>query len=432
MGNFLGIDAGTSGLRACIINDQQQLLAESTLPLPGSTINGDKVEQQPADWWQTCCDVLDELFRNVDPSTINALAIAGTSSTSLLCDDNGHVQTPALMYNDQRARAQAQWLIEKLPADFSSSAVQGANSSLAKLLWFIDSQQVNSSSRFRHQADWLTGHFLNNYSFCDENNALKLGYNAVSRQWPSWFEALKLPTGLLPTVKPAGACLGTVCDSIQERFGLPQSCLIAAGTTDSTAACLAAGITKPGEAVTVLGSTLVVKILSKRPVFAPGHGLYSHRLGDLWLVGGASNSGGAVLKQYFDDDMLASLSQEINPDRDSGLDYYPLPATGERFPFNDPDLEPRLSPRPGANNHFLHGLLEGIARIEAQAYQKLIVLGAPAPLSIRTIGGGAKNKTWQRMRERITGIPMKKAQHGQPACGAALLALQCHQSDSKD
>jgi hypothetical protein len=77
--------------------------------------------------------------------------------------------------------------------------------------------------------------------------------------------------------------------------------------------------------------------------------------GDSWLVGGASNSGGAVLRQLFSDQQLTQLSAAIDPSQASPLDYYPLPAPGERFPVNDPLLAPRLEPRPEDDTQFLHG-----------------------------------------------------------------------------
>ena len=71
-------------------------------------------------------------------------------------------------------------------------------------------------------------------------------------------------------------------------------------------------------------------------------GVYSHRLDDTWLVGGASNTGGAVLRQLFTDDQLVALSEHIDPAMPSPLDYYPLPKKGERFPVCDPNMMPRF------------------------------------------------------------------------------------------
>eukprot|EP00439_Symbiodinium_sp_Y106_P083090 s509_g22.t3 len=81
-------------------------------------------------------------------------------------------------------------------------------------------------------------------------------------------------------------------------------------------------------------------------------------------VGGASNTGGVVLRKFFTDKALKQLSDEIDPEADSGLDYYPLPSPGQRFPVCDSTLQPRLEPRPASDAQFLHGILEGMARIE--------------------------------------------------------------------
>jgi sugar (pentulose or hexulose) kinase len=83
---------------------------------------------------------------------------------------------------------------------------------------------------------------------------------------------------------------------------------------------------------------------------------------------------------------------------------------------------PRLSPRPGDDRHFLHGLLEGIARIEADGYRRLAELGAPSPRRVLTIGGGAGNATWTALRQRLLGIEVLPAARQQAAYGAALLA----------
>jgi len=77
--------------------------------------------------------------------------------------------------------------------------------------------------------------------------------------------------------------------------------------------------------------------------------------GDGWLVGGASNTGGAVLRKYFTDQQLAALTARIDLSRPTGLDYYPLVTAGERFPVNDPALAPRLEPRPADDAVFLQG-----------------------------------------------------------------------------
>ena len=105
-----------------------------------------------------------------------------------------------------------------------------------------------------------------------------------------------------------------------------------------------------------------------------------------------------------------------------GLNYYPLLQPGDRFPVNDPDLPPKLKPRPTSKVKFLYGLLESISRIEAQGYQKLRELGASQLTKIYTAGGGARNLTWQKIRQRYLNISVTSATHTEAAYGTAILA----------
>ena len=144
---------------------------------------------------------------------------------------------------------------------------------------------------------------------------------------------------------------------------------------------------------------------------------------DLWLVGGASNTGGAVLRQFFTNAELENLSSQIDAEQESLLDYYPLVKAGDRFPINDPNLAPRLEPRPENPVEFLHGLLESIARIEALGYQLLNQFGATPLTRVYTAGGGAKNPAWQKIRQRHLQVSILRPMHTEAAYGTALLAM---------
>jgi sugar (pentulose or hexulose) kinase len=228
---------------------------------------------------------------------------------------------------------------------------------------------------------------------------------------------------LLPEVVPPGTLTGHIESQWSKRWGFSPDTGIVSGTTDSTAGFLATGA-GPGQAVTSLGSTLVIKICSKQPVYSPRYGIYSHRLGERWLVGGASNTGGAVLLKYFGLETIGKLTAHTNPLRPTGLDYYPLVSPGERFPVSDPDLVPRLQPRPANDAEFFQGMLEGMARIEKQGYERLEELGAPWPKQVITVGGGAANAGWQTIREQLLGVPVVKARQSEAAYGSALLARE--------
>ncbi|WP_309741324.1 FGGY-family carbohydrate kinase [Chamaesiphon sp. OTE_20_metabat_361] len=412
----LGIDFGTSGARLVAIDTDRNVL-----------------------WWGTR-ELSDELWRETlfnliqaVPATIKSrvmrIAIDGTSSTVLLCDDRGQLIGTPILYHDDRARAVLSQLRSIVP---SGHLALSATSSLSKLYWMASQANfpdLNSRQAhyFLHQADWLAAQLHGKLGISDYHNALKLGYDVESLSYPDWLETHPYRP-LLPQVLAPGTPIGTVLPAVARELGLATECVVCAGTTDSIAAFIASGVTTPGVAVTSLGSTLVIKLLSHTRVDAPSYGIYSHRLGDLWLVGGASNTGGAVLRHFFSDTELASLSAEIDPDLPSQLDYYPLLTPGDRFPINDPNLVPRLTPQPDCPVEFLHGLLTGIAKIEARGYELLAELGATPLTAIYTAGGGAKNATWTKIRQRYLPVPIFGSQHQEAAYGAAVLTQNLTQT----
>jgi sugar (pentulose or hexulose) kinase len=416
--NYIGIDLGTSGVRAIAIDNVGRIAAQSSAPLPSPLRRDNAIEQVPWLWWQGVETALERLFAQLAPGSVRAISVDGTSGTVLLADSEASPLTPGLMYNDSRAVAEARRIAQLAPRE---SAAHGTGSGLAKLLWLLDHCGVRPT-HVHTQADWIATKLGAKAAICDANNALKLGYDPVARRWPVWLEALQLPEGLLPEVVPAGRVIGTLAPALARRWGISPAARIVSGTTDSTAAFIASGAAQPGEAVTALGSTLVLKVIAEQPLFAPEYGVYSHPFGNYWLVGGASNSGGAVLRQFFSDAQMAALSLRLDPDRPTGLDYYPLPSAGERFPVCDPQLPPRVTPRPGDDAPFFQGLLEGIARIERAGYERLAQLGAPYPTTVRSNGAGAANAAWTAIRRRILGVPLLPATHTEAAYGSALLA----------
>lgn len=410
----VGIDLGTSGARAVAMVADGTVVASGAAKL--SVFSAD--HRDPIGWWKAVQAALEEALGGTDRQKVVALSIDGTSGTMLPVDHAGAPLATPMMYNDPVA--------ERAPLDAVSayapreSAAHGATSGLAKLLAF---QTVPGVFRVIHQADWLAGHFTGLYDVSDENNALKTGYDPVSRSWPDWMEKTGARVELLPDVLPAGAPIATISPEAAEAFGLSSEVVVVAGTTDGCASFLATGADRPGDGVSALGTTLTVKMLSERPLFAPEYGLYSHRIGEMWLAGGASNTGGVVLAEHFSPERIAALSAGIDPAVDTGLDYYPLVKPGERFPIADPDFAPRMSPRPADDATFLKAIFEGIAGVESLAYQRLASLGGPGLRSLRSVGGGAKNAAWSAIRARKLGVPFLPVLSEEAAAGTARLAL---------
>jgi D-ribulokinase len=406
---FLGVDVGTSGVRAVLIDGQGRVVASASEPMaaPERGLAGG-VTQDPAVWRRAFDRVIAAL---PEPERIRAVAIDGTSGTLLLADAAGQPLGPASMYNDASAGHLAPTIAGRAPPE---SGAHGATSPLARLIVLQD--RFPDARYALHQADWLAATLTGRYGLSDDNNALKLGWDPVGRTWPGWMRDLGVRETLLPEVVAPGTPLGEV------RAGPLAGAMVVAGTTDGCASFLATGAEANGDGVSALGSTLTIKLLSDAPIFAPEFGVYSHRLGERWLVGGASNSGGAALLRFFAADEIEALTPALRPEQATGYAWHPLPDKGERFPVRDPAMTFEPNHRPADREQFLQALLEGVALVEAKAYRVLQELGAPPLRAVRTVGGGAANQAWTAIRSRHLGVPMVEALSTEAAYGAARIA----------
>src|SRR5919199_1717860 len=213
MNFYLGIDFGTSGARAVVINAEGVIQCQTQYPFT------------------------EKLGRD---TAILASTIA---------------QWEKALYS----------LIEEIPQEIRRAigppnhTVLSATSSLAKFLWFIQNSKskIHKHCYFLHQADWLAFLLHGQLGISDYHNALKLGYDPEHLCYPIWMEQLP-ETPALPQVLAPGTAVGEVTADVSQRLGLPRDCVVCTGTTDSIAAFLASDAKSPGEAVTSLGSTLVL------------------------------------------------------------------------------------------------------------------------------------------------------------------------------
>jgi sugar (pentulose or hexulose) kinase len=408
----LGIDVGTSGVRIVALDAALATRAMASASMAPPETSDGHIRQDAEVWWHATRAAFAQL--DLGGLVVRALAVDGTSGTIVTVDGEGTPTGLASMYNDVASDAAVAAVAAAAPRE---TAALGRTSPLARAL-----DLRRGDARLLHQADWIAGRLSGRFDVTDENNALKTGFDPRAREWPAWIETTGLRRNDLPRVIPAGTAIGSIHTETAAGLGLPADTVVVAGTTDGCAAFLASGARMPGDGVSSLGTTLTLKLLSATPVFAPAFGIYSHRLADTWLAGGASNSGGGVLASFFSREEIVSLSGQLQPDAPTGLDYYPLTMAGERFPINDPTLAPRLAPRPADDGRFLQGMLEGIAAIEAEGYRRLASLGASPLTTLRSVGGGSSNTAWTRIRQRALGAPFLPAMSDHAAVGTARLA----------
>lgn len=414
----LGIDIGTSGVRTAVVDEDGAVISMARAdhpPQPGIGIDA-RLWLQAV---ETCVAAQVEALHSLgrDAKAIASIAVDGTSGSMVLTDADLHPVSPALMYNSKGFDSEALAIADLAP---DPHIARGSNSALGRAMRLMSLAKAEPA-HLMHQADYVASKLTGIGGVSDHNNALKTGYDPQAEAWPDWIGRVISPD-LLPDVKAVGTPIGQIDQDVALSLGLSETAVVVAGTTDSIAAFLASAPLKPGVAVTSLGSTLAVKLLSTTRLDDPAIGLYAHRIRDFWLVGGASNTGGAVLAHFFSSKQMSELSEKIDPEQSTGLDYYPLLQPGERFPVNDPAFPGNLAPRPQEDHLFLAGLLEGIATIEARCYREIEARGGGYPSVVYSAGGGAKNPRYTRIRARALDTDVRTGAESEAAVGAAKVA----------
>ncbi len=358
---------------------------------------------------------------------VRAVAVSATSGTLVLADAAGRPLGPALMYDDRRA------------ADLNSAAQRGGAAARAGgpsgSRWDPPRRWAVSPGYARHAAGFpgaarvvhtpeLLGHRLTGQPVAaDWSHALKTGYDPRAAEWPTEvLDALGIPAGWLPPVRPPGTRAGTVCAEAAAQTGLPAGCEVRLGMTDGCAGQLATGAVAPGQFVGVLGTTYVLKGVTRELVTDPAGAFYSHRHPDgWWLPGGAANTGGEALAHRAAAH-LPGLDEAAAARGPASCVSYPLRREGERFPFVAGAARGFLlgTPADDADRH--RADLEGVAFLERLALERVRALGVPVTAPLYAAGGGSRSPLWNRIRATVLDLPLQVADRAETASGAALLA----------
>ncbi|WP_435129636.1 FGGY-family carbohydrate kinase [Actinacidiphila sp. bgisy144] len=426
---WVGIDLGTQGVRALVVTGGGQVLGRGSAPLTGHR-DGHRHEQRPSDWWQGVTSAVAGALRTVAPARVRGLAVCATSGTVLLTDPHGEPLTPALMYDDGRASAEARFAQETGAEVWDALGYRIQPSwGLAKLLWLAGHQDRGGAAALRgarvcHQADFVTSRLVGHPVAADSSHALKTGYDLRRREWPhALHEQLGLAELEFPPVVAPGSVLGTVCAQAAAATGLTEGTPVVAGMTDGCAAQLGSGAWDVGQWNSVLGTTLVLKGVTAQPLTDPAGVLYNHRAADgNWLPGGASSVGAGALARAFPGADLARLDRAAAAHEPASVLSYPLVSRGERFPFLAPDAEPFTLGTPSGDADLHASLLQGVAYVERLCLAYVRQLGARIEGPVAFTGGATGSAYWNQLRADVLGRQAAVPEHADSALGMAVLA----------
>lgn len=429
----LGVDIGTQGARviACDINGH----VKSSKSVKFKSLDVSQVEQhreqRAEDWWhaakEALCFVINNLKdQGISADVIKSISIDGTSGTILPIDKLNNPLQNALMYNDRRADEEAQE-IRKYASEFENKLGYKFNSSYAlpKILWIKKNKPriFADAKLFIHQTDYIVGKMTGEYGESDYSNALKTGYDLIELKWPDFLGNLGLEKSLLPRVNAPGQVIAQVNKQAADETGIREGTLVVAGASDGYASALSSGAAAPGDWATIIGTTMVLKGVTKELILDSKGRIYSHKHPEgYWMPGGASNVGGRCLNQFFGTKRFEDLNKHVAKLSPTGVSIYPLTGKGERFPFVNEQVQYFANKE--VTDEYIHytALMEGVSYAERLSYEMLSALGCEVKDDIYTAGGACKSDEWLKIRADILGKQLKVPKETDAAMGAALLA----------
>lgn len=431
---YIGIDLGTSGVKAILLNEQGEVVASQTEKLTVSRPHPLWSEQDPEQWWLATDRALKALGQQHSLSGVKALGIAGQMHGATLLDDQQRVLRPAILWNDGRSGEECALLEARVP---QSRAITGnlmmPGFTAPKLLWV----QRHEPEIFRQVAkvllpkDYLrlriTGEFASDMS----DAAGTMWLDVEKRDWSDvMLDACGLTREQMPALFEGSEITGTVLPDVAMAWGMPAVSVVAGGG-DNAAGAVGVGMINPDQAMLSLGTSGVYFAVSEGFLSKPESAVHSfcHALPDRWHLMSVMLSAASCLDWAAKLTGLESVPALIDAAQQADAATDPvwfLPyLSGERTPHNNPQAKGvffGLTHQDGPAE-LARAVLEGVGYALADGMDVVHACGVK-PQSITLIGGGARSAYWRQMLADISGLQLDYRTGGDvgPALGAARLA----------
>jgi xylulokinase len=437
---FLGIDVGTGGTRAVLIDREGRVLASSAsdhAPIDSAHIGW--AEQNPDDWWRAAREAIAGVMAtaSIAGAEIEAIGLTGQMHGCVMLDADGKVLRPALIWCDQRTQPQCDWLTEKIGFDRLIELTCNPalpNFTLTKLLWVRD-HEPQIFAKIAHvlcPKDYVRYRLTGEFAMDMQEASGTLLLDVTNRRWSTEVaEAAGIPMSWLPRLFEGPEICARISAAGAGATGLAAGTPVAAGAGDQGAGAIGMGILSPGSVSATIGTSGVVFAATDSPVKDRLGRLHTfcHAAPNRWHVMGVTNGAGYSFR-YFRDTFAADLSyDELSnlaaqvPAGSSGLLWAPY-LFGERTPHLDPDARAAFVGITASHTrgHFIRAVLEGVAFSLRDTFTLFNELGIPVR-AIRLGGGGARGALWRQIQADVYGHPVQQleAEEG-GAFGAALLA----------
>lgn len=451
MDYLLGIDVGTSGTKALLINASTdgEVVASSTRTYPLYTPKPLWAEQEPEDWWQaTIASIRDVLVESgIDPKEIRGVGLSGQMHGSVFLDAQDNVLRPAILWCDQRTQAECDWITDTVGRDrvvelISNPVLTGFTA--GKIVW-LRNHEPDAYALVRKvllPKDYIRLRLTGEYATEVSDASGTALFNVRKREWArEMLDAVDIPREWMPKAYESPEVSGRITAEAGSVTGLAAGTPVVGGGGDQAAGAVGNGIVEPGIVSSTVGTSGVVFAYAEEPAVDPSLRVHTfcHAVPGKWHVMGVMLSAGGSLRWYRDTfaDTEVSVAKALGrdpyevmsdeaanaPAGCEGLVFLPY-LTGERTPY--PDSNARgvffgITLR-SDRAHFVRSVLEGVAYGLRDSFSILEEMNVPIS-QVRASGGGARSELWRQIQADVSGYDHVTINVDEgPALGVALLA----------
>lgn len=433
---LLGIDIGTGSSKGVLTTSRGEVLAQSEQPHDLSLPRAEWAEHDAeAVWWNDFATICHELLLHVGDNELAGLAVSGIGPCIVPCDENAQPLRPAILYGiDTRSTAEVEELSSRLGEHHIVARCgnpMNAQSVGGRLLWLRRHEpEVYARTRYWFMASSFIAHRLTGAYYLDQISAgfCEPLFDVHEGRWISeWCEEIA-PGIPMPELKWPGEIVGRVSVEGARLSGLPVGLPVAAGTMDSFADAMSAGVREPGDGIMIYGSTMSIVVVTDQPSSSPHLWSNAHLFeGTYHFTSGTATSGSLTkwLRDLVGDVSFAQLSAEVTAIDPGSQGLVVLPYfAGERCPILDPNARGTICGLTlgHGRGHVYRALLEGTAYAARHILDAMATAGS-TPRRVLAVGGGTTGGLWPQIISDVTGLPQEITEQSAGACyGDAMLA----------
>ena len=439
--HYLGIDVGTTAVKALVVDEDGVVVGEAESPLGVSVPGPGWAEQDPRDWWAGTVNAVRAACAQAGMCEVEAIGLSGQMHSSVLLDKADKVLRPAILWNDVRTSSQCQAIADLvgkagLRRMVGNPALEGFTA--PKLLWMRDEEPhlFDQARTLLLPKDFVRLVMTGEKATEPSDAAGTLLFDVRRGRWSEeMVAALRLDPRMLPPVRGSAGGTGALTAGAAEALGLRKGIPVVGGGADNAAAAVGSGVVGQGALQASIGTSGTMLAPIERPRVDPGMRLhlFNHAVADRWYQMGVVLSAGAALAWFRramsgpggtppSYDELISEAAHIPPGAD-GLTFLPY-LTGERTPHADSNARGVFAGMHAGHQrgHLVRAVLEGVAFALRDSLELMRRLNVDADETV-AVGGGARSAVWRQILADVFGMPVVTvAPSGGAPYGAAVLA----------